>query len=73
MAGVAEDSVKELMTHVHAAAVGRTHISEEILMDILEEVIQDRIACDRIPIPSKAFQNAWCLSVLRVWKNHHHR
>ena len=43
MAGVAEDSVKELMVHVHAAAVKRTHISEEILMDILEEVIQDRI------------------------------
>lgn len=42
-AGVAEDSAKELMRHVHAAGVKRTHITEEILLEILEGVIQDRI------------------------------
>lgn len=43
MAGVVEDSVKELMVLVHAAAVGRARISQEILMDILERAIQERI------------------------------
>jgi len=43
MAGVAEDCVYELMIFVHTAAVRKTHLSEEVLMDILEEVIQDRI------------------------------
>jgi len=43
MAGVAEDSVKELMMLVHAAAAGRARVSQEILMDILEQAIQDRI------------------------------
>jgi len=43
MAGVAEDSVQELMVLVHTVAVGRARISEEILMDILEKAIQDRI------------------------------
>ena len=43
MAGVSEDCTKELMGHVHAVGVKRTHISEEILLEILEEVIQDRI------------------------------
>jgi flagellar biosynthesis GTPase FlhF len=43
VAGVAEDSIKELMGHVHAAGVKRTQLSEEILMEILEAVIQDRI------------------------------
>jgi len=43
MSGVAEDSVKELMMLVHAAAAGRVRVSQEILMDILEQAIQDRI------------------------------
>jgi flagellar biosynthesis protein FlhF len=43
MAGVAEACVNELMIVVHTVAVRRTHLSEEILMGILEEVIEDRI------------------------------
>ena len=43
MAGVADDSIQELMMLVHTIAVKRTHVSEESLMEILEEVIQDRI------------------------------
>ena len=43
MAGVSDESIQELMMLVHTTAVKRTHVSEEILMAILEEVIQDRI------------------------------
>ena len=43
MAGVSEDSTKEVMGHVHAAGVKKTQITEDILLEILEEVIQDRI------------------------------
>ena len=43
MAGVADDSIQELILLVHKVAVRRTHISEEVLMDILEEILQDRI------------------------------
>jgi len=43
MAGVADESIQELMMLVHTVAVKRTHVSEEHLMEIIEEVIQDRI------------------------------
>jgi len=43
MAGVANESVQELVLLVHKVAVKRTHVSEEVLMDILEETLQDRI------------------------------
>ena len=56
MADVAGEAVRELLLPVHSVAVRRTEISEETLLDILEQVIQDRI-CPRKPsVPDNRLQ-----------------
>ena len=49
MAGVAEDSVRELMMTVHMAAVRKTNITDDVLMNILAETIQARIRLNPDP------------------------